>query len=110
MVKRLASIPLIAVDPHATPTTEIATVHIPSAMVGAEDEGSAYRMDNVPIRMRKFVEPPEGILTDKEIIERIHERVKELKGTPSVIYERALEKPAVTVTAPSFDSLLQKAT
>ncbi len=110
MVKRLASIPLIVVDPHATPTTEIATVHIPSAMVGAEDEGSAYRMDNVPIRMRKFVEPPEGILTDKEIIERIHERAKELKGTPSVIYERALEKPAVTVTAPSFDSLLQKAT
>jgi len=64
----------------------------------------------VPIRMRKFVEPPEGILTDKEIIERIHERVKELKGIPSVIYERAEEKPAVIVTTPSFDSLLQKAT
>ncbi|MGZ4912815.1 MAG: hypothetical protein ACXVI3_04795, partial [Halobacteriota archaeon] len=110
MVRTLASIPLIAIDPHVTPTTEIATVHIPSAMVGIEDEGTAYRMDNVPIRMRKVVEPPEGVLTDKEVIERIHKRVNELMGTeaPEV---RAVETPPVEVpTMSAFDGILQRAT
>ncbi len=106
MVRTLASIPMIAIDPHVTPTTEIASVYIPSAIVGIEEAGSAYRMDNVPIRMRKVVEPPEGVLTDKEIIERIHRRVMELQG---------LEVPEVTAVkepaeASAFDSILQRAT
>jgi formylmethanofuran dehydrogenase subunit B len=106
MVRTLASIPMIAIDPHVTPTTEIASVYIPSAIVGIEDAGSAYRMDNVPIRMRKVVEPPEGVLTDQEIIERIHRRVMELQG---------LEVPEVTaVKEPAevraFDSILQRVT
>jgi formylmethanofuran dehydrogenase subunit B len=37
-------------------------------------------MDNVPIRCRKVADAPEGILSDKEILERIYHRVKELKG------------------------------
>jgi formylmethanofuran dehydrogenase subunit B len=97
---------MIAIDPHVTPTTEIASVYIPSAIVGIEEAGSAYRMDNVPIRMRKVVEPPEGVLTDQEIIERIHRRVMELQGlkVPEVA---AVKEP---VKASAFDSILQRAT
>jgi formylmethanofuran dehydrogenase subunit B len=109
MVRTLASMPMIAIDPHVTPTTEIASVHIPSAMVGIEDAGTAYRMDNVPIRMRKVVEPPEGVLTDKEVIERIHRRVRELQGLE--VPEVTVKVPPAEALAPSaFDDILQRAT
>lgn len=78
-VENLAKIPLIVIEPHWTPTTELADVVIPSAIVGIEVEGTAYRMDTVPIRMRKVVEPPAGILTDEQILELILNKVRELQ-------------------------------
>jgi formylmethanofuran dehydrogenase subunit B len=72
--------PSVTVDPHITPTTELADVHIPVAMVGVETGGCAYRMDNVPIETRKVVEPPEGMLTDEILLTRILHRVDELLG------------------------------
>lgn len=74
-VEHLAKIPLIAIDPHWTPTTEMADVVIPSAIVGIETEGTAYRMDTVPLKLRKVIEPPEGILPDEEILKRLLEMV-----------------------------------
>lgn len=70
-VEHLAKIPLVVIDPHWTPTAELADVVIPSAMVGIETEGTAYRMDTVPLRLRKVKEPPEGVLPDAEILEMI---------------------------------------
>jgi len=35
-------------------------------------------MDNVPIETRKVVDPPEGVLTDEELLTRINQRVDEL--------------------------------
>ncbi|MHA1229089.1 MAG: formylmethanofuran dehydrogenase subunit B [Candidatus Helarchaeota archaeon] len=76
----LGKIPLIVIDPHKSPTTEIADVVIPAAIVGIETEGTGYRMDSVPIRLHKVKNPPnENILTDKEILEKILEKVRELK-------------------------------
>ncbi|MHA1269646.1 MAG: formylmethanofuran dehydrogenase subunit B [Candidatus Helarchaeota archaeon] len=76
----LGKIPLIVIDPHKTPTTIIADVVIPAAMVGIEAEGTGYRMDAVPLRMNKVKPPPnKNILPDKEILEKILEKVKELK-------------------------------
>ena len=49
-------------------------------MVGVETGGCAYRMDNVPIETRKVVDPPEGMLTDEELLTRILHRVDELRG------------------------------
>jgi formylmethanofuran dehydrogenase subunit B len=37
-------------------------------------------MDNVPIETRKVVDPPEGMLTDEEVLTRILHRVDELMG------------------------------
>lgn len=81
-MKYYARIPTIAIDPHYTPTTGISKLVIPSSIIGIEEEGTAYRMDNVPIRCRKVVNAPEGILSDEEILRRILVRVKELKGFP----------------------------
>lgn len=74
--EHLARIPMIAIDPHRTPTTEIADVVIPSAIVGIEVEGTAYRMDHVPLRLKKMVEPPAGCLADEEILERLLKAIK----------------------------------
>ncbi|MHA1311535.1 MAG: formylmethanofuran dehydrogenase subunit B [Candidatus Helarchaeota archaeon] len=76
----LGKIPLIVIDPHKTPTTLIGDVVFPAAMAGIEAEGTGYRMDAVPIRMKKVKQPPnENILTDKEILEKILKKVKELR-------------------------------
>lgn len=54
-IERMAEIPLIAIEPHRTPTTELADIIIPPAIVGLEAEGSAYRMEGVPLRMKKLL-------------------------------------------------------
>jgi formylmethanofuran dehydrogenase subunit B len=79
-VKKIAKLPSVAVDPHFTPTTEICKLHVPVAFVGIECGGNAYRMDNVPIDTRKVVEPPEGMLTDEQFLEKVLHRIKEIKG------------------------------
>ena len=78
--KRLTEIPLIAIDPHQTPTTELADVLLPCSIAGIEVEGTGYRMDGVPIRVKKVIEAPEGCLSDREILEKLLAKVKELKA------------------------------
>ncbi|MGZ7043167.1 MAG: formylmethanofuran dehydrogenase subunit B [Methanobacterium sp.] len=78
-LQRMAEIPVIAIEPHRTPTTEMADIIIPPAIVGIETEGSAYRMEGVPIRMRKVIES--DLLSDKEILERIRSKVVEIKAS-----------------------------
>jgi formylmethanofuran dehydrogenase subunit B len=77
-VEHLANVPLIAVGPHWTPTTELADIVIPSAIAGIETEGIAYRMDTVPLTLRKVLEPPEGVYSDVEILTMILKKVKEV--------------------------------
>lgn len=74
-VRRLREIPVVLVDPHRNATTRYADVVIPSAMVGIEAEGTAYRMDGVPFSLKKVVEPPEGVSTDEEIVKDIKEAI-----------------------------------
>jgi len=78
--RNLADIPLIVIDPHLSPTASVADVVIPSAFVGIEAEGTVYRMDHVPLPLKKVVEPPSGILTDEEILRRILKEVRTLKS------------------------------
>ncbi|MHA1714157.1 MAG: formylmethanofuran dehydrogenase subunit B [Promethearchaeota archaeon] len=59
-IRTMAKIPLIACDIHPTPTTELANLILPGTHDGIEAEASCYRMDGVPIHMRKVVDPPEG--------------------------------------------------
>ena len=78
-LERMAEIPIVAIEPHRTPTTEMSDVIIPPAIVGMQAEGTAYRMEGVPIRMRKVVES--DLLPDREILERILEKVKEINAS-----------------------------
>ncbi|MBS7610241.1 formylmethanofuran dehydrogenase subunit B [Candidatus Bathyarchaeota archaeon] len=73
--ERLMEIPTVVLDPHITPTTMAAEVAIPTAQVGIEASGTAYRMDGVPLDLRKLVDPPPGILTDEDVLRRIHRYV-----------------------------------
>ena len=77
-LRHLAKIPVIQIDPFANPTTEFADVVIPAAISGIEAEGGVYRMDNIPIRLRKILET-DYYVPDEEIVERIHADVRALR-------------------------------
>jgi formylmethanofuran dehydrogenase subunit B len=76
-IRHLAKIPVIQIEPYPNPTTEFADIVIPSAVSGIEAEGSVYRMDNVPIRLRKILDTE--YMTDEEIMKRILEEVRAIK-------------------------------
>ena len=78
--EHLAENPLIVVDPHMSATARMADVVLPSTFVGIESGGTAYRMDHVPLPLKKIVEPPEGILSDEEILRIILSEVKRKKA------------------------------
>ncbi len=79
-VEQLVKNPLIVIDPHMNATALMGDVVFPTAFVGIEISGTAYRMDHVPLPLKKVVEPPEGILTDEEILKRILEEVRIIKS------------------------------
>ncbi len=79
-VKNLFKHPLISIEPHHTPTSVNADIILPPAIAGIECEGTAYRMDSVPLRLRKVKDAPGECLTDKEILERLIGAVKKKKG------------------------------
>jgi len=78
-VQNLVNNPLIVIDPHVSATSLMADVVIPSAFVGIETEGTAYRMDHVPLPLKKVVEPPKGCQPDTVILQRILRQVRKLK-------------------------------
>ncbi|TRO49112.1 formylmethanofuran dehydrogenase subunit B, partial [Candidatus Bathyarchaeota archaeon] len=79
-VRHLAKIPVVTLDQKVTPTTMLSRVTIPVATAGVEAEGTAYRMDGVPLRLKRVVEPEGGLLPDEEVLEAIIRRVRALKG------------------------------
>jgi formylmethanofuran dehydrogenase subunit B len=79
-VQNMVKHPLIVIDPHMNCTSMLADVVFPTQWCGIECEGTAYRMDHVPIMLRKVVEPPPGILNDEEILRRILEEVRVIKA------------------------------
>lgn len=78
--RHLMRIPVIAIDAYESLTTEVASVVIPAAIAGVEVDGTAYRMDYVPIRMRKVLEPLQGVLPDREILSKILNEARKLKA------------------------------
>ncbi|MDR2203462.1 MAG: hypothetical protein LBE76_04045, partial [Nitrososphaerota archaeon] len=55
-------------------------VVFPAQWCGIEQAGTAYRMDTVPITLKKVVEAPKGILPDDELVRRILEKVRVIKA------------------------------
>jgi formylmethanofuran dehydrogenase subunit B len=72
--EHLSRIPTIAIDAKESMTTKIATVVIPTAQAGISAPGLAYRMDHIPIPVKKVVDSPYP--SDREVLERIIEKVR----------------------------------
>jgi len=79
-VKQLAEIPVIQIDIHWGPSTEIADVVLPGSFIGVEAAGTSYRMDGVPIYMKKAIDKPETCRDDEWIVKELLERVKKIKA------------------------------
>lgn len=71
--RSLTGVPLIAIDPRRSLTTDAAQVVIPSAMYGLEAGGSAIRMDGVRIEFEPIVKS--DLLSDEQILARIKEEI-----------------------------------
>jgi formylmethanofuran dehydrogenase subunit B len=71
--RKLAKLPIIAIDPHNTLTTRVAKVVIPSAISGLENGGSALRMDGAKIEFEAALET--SYLSDAQILGKLMEAV-----------------------------------
>jgi len=75
--KKLAGVPLVTLDSHESETSCVARVAFTTATAGINVDGTAYRMDNIPLRMHGVL--PSDHPSDEEVLERLLARVKELK-------------------------------
>ncbi|NHI82750.1 MAG: formylmethanofuran dehydrogenase subunit B [Candidatus Thorarchaeota archaeon] len=75
-LEHLKRIPIINLDPKRNVTSLIAEVNIPTAIAGIECDGAAVRMDGLPLYLRKIVEPPEGIIPDRDVLKLIIARLR----------------------------------
>ena len=82
--QHLADIPVIQVDIHWGPSTELADVVLPGSFIAVECAGTSYRMDGVPIYMKKAIDKPETCRDDEWIIRELKERVMKLREEPNV--------------------------
>ena len=72
--QRLSQIPTIVLDPEMNLTAQVARVVLPTAIYGISAAGTAYRMDNVPLPLKKVVDSPQP--TDEQVLDWVIERVK----------------------------------
>ena len=73
--EHLATIPTIVIDPFISLSTAFADVHIPVACVGIDCEGTGYRMDSIPIRLRRVLDS--SLPTDEGVLSRILHLIRE---------------------------------
>jgi len=65
----LRSIPMVVLDPGDSLTAQAARLVLPTAQYGIGAAGTAYRMDNVPIPLKRVLEATRP--TDEEVLEAI---------------------------------------
>ncbi len=75
---QLSEIPTIALDTHDSETTRISRVSFITGTAGIHVEGTVYRMDSIPIHLRKVLSS--RYPSDEEVLSRLLTRVKELKA------------------------------
>lgn len=78
-IQHLTQIPTIQIDTHWGPYTELSDIVLPSTRIGVETEGTAYRMDSIPIFMKKVIDKPENCHSDEWILRQIYKRLELLK-------------------------------
>jgi formylmethanofuran dehydrogenase subunit B len=78
--KKLTSKPMILLDSKETASTNIANVVLPTALTGIECGGTAFRLDYIPITLKKLIEPKNGILSDEEVLDKLIKKLTD-KGS-----------------------------
>ena len=68
---KLAKKPLILIDNHNSATSRVADVVLPTAITGIESSGLAYRIDQVPVELKKILNPPNNIPSDEELLNQL---------------------------------------
>jgi len=71
--ERMKRLPTIVLDPPSASPLSWATVMIATATYGVHEPGTAYRMDETPIRLRSFL--PGGGPTDRSVLESLRTRL-----------------------------------
>jgi formylmethanofuran dehydrogenase subunit B len=75
-IEHLKRIPVIVLDTKETITSKLAHVAFRTATYGINTGGTVYRMDDVPITLRKAFDSP--FPTDEDILTALRKRVQEL--------------------------------
>lgn len=75
-IEHLRRIPLISLDTKSTITSTLARVAFRTATYGINTGGTVYRMDDVPITLRKAFDSP--FPDDESILRAIREQVREM--------------------------------
>jgi formylmethanofuran dehydrogenase subunit B len=78
-IRHLVDIPVVQIDTHWGPYTELSDIVLPSTRIGVETEGTGYRMDSIPLFMKKVVEKPENCHSDEWILNQLNQRINSLK-------------------------------
>jgi len=68
VAKSLQSIPIISLSTQPTITTRESAVVIPTALTGAEADGTVYRMDGEAAQLKPFAKAPQNIPTEHQVI------------------------------------------
>ena len=100
-VQNMMKHPLITINPDMNAISRLGDVVFPTQWCGIEYEGTAYRMDHVPIMLRKVVEPPPGILNDEQLLKSILAEVKAIKAQNTEVEPKRAAGPKPTVAAKS---------
>jgi formylmethanofuran dehydrogenase subunit B len=79
-IQNMMKYPLITINPDWNAISRLGDVVFPAQWCGIEQAGTAYRMDSIPISLKKVVEAPKGVPSDEEIIRRILEKVRFIKA------------------------------
>ncbi|KAF5413041.1 MAG: formylmethanofuran dehydrogenase subunit B [Candidatus Methanophagaceae archaeon] len=76
-VEHMVDIPLTTIDVAPCPSTMVSDVVLPGVLDSMENEGTFYRLDNIPLRARKFTDPPFDFTTSNEdTLKQIFEEIK----------------------------------
>lgn len=78
-IKHLMDIPVIQIDTHWGPFTEISDIVLPSTRIGVETEGTGYRMDSIPLFMKKVIDKPKNCHSDEWILSNLTNKFKLLQ-------------------------------
>jgi len=77
VVEFMSEIPMISVDISPCPTTLLSDVVLPGVIMGMESDGTIYRMDHVPLGLRKFTKPPfDFTKSDEDTLRQLFEKIK----------------------------------